>query len=80
MLVLDGDSMPVQDPEMLFDHPEYRRTGSMFWPDSLCERVELFNQLDGVDDPWQAARWGPWQAETGQVLLNRCADWVHRRV
>jgi hypothetical protein len=72
--------MPVQDPEMLFDHPEYRRTGSMFWPDSLCERVKLFNQLGGVDDPWQAARWGPWQAETGQVLLNRCADWVHRRV
>ncbi|EFN51903.1 hypothetical protein CHLNCDRAFT_139528 [Chlorella variabilis] len=76
ILLLDGDSTPLQDPEPLFAHPSYIQQGSMFWPDAWCKRVELFARI-GLADPWAAAeprggRRAPvWQAETGQFMLNR---------
>ncbi|KAL4424089.1 hypothetical protein ABPG75_001390 [Micractinium tetrahymenae] len=70
VLILDGDSTPLQDPAPLFEHPAFRRHGVMAWPDNLCERVVLYRQV-GVEDPWRGARYGPWQGETGQLLLSR---------
>lgn len=76
ILLLDGDSTPLQDPEPLFAHHSYIQQGSMFWPDAWCKRVELFARI-GLADPWAAAeprggRRAPvWQAETGQFMLNR---------
>jgi len=32
-MFLDADAMAALDPEMLFDHPMYLATGSMFWPE-----------------------------------------------
>lgn len=39
VLMLDADSVPVQPPEPLFDSPEYRQTGNLFWPDSALLSV-----------------------------------------
>ncbi|HKE55405.1 MAG TPA: hypothetical protein VKB46_01845, partial [Pyrinomonadaceae bacterium] len=33
VLYLDADNVPVQNPEFLFDRPEYLETGAVFWPD-----------------------------------------------
>src|SRR5262249_16652562 len=33
VLWLDADQVPVQNPEFLFDTPEYRAHGAVFWPD-----------------------------------------------
>ena len=32
-LWLDADQVPVQNPEFLFDTPEFVATGAVFWPD-----------------------------------------------
>lgn len=33
VLYLDADSIPVRNPEELFENPEYRDCGAAFWPD-----------------------------------------------
>jgi hypothetical protein len=33
VLLLDADNVAVTDPEYLFQTPEFRRTGAIFWPD-----------------------------------------------
>lgn len=33
VLMLDADSFPVTNPEFLFETPQYRDTGAIFWPD-----------------------------------------------
>lgn len=45
VLILDGDSAPLQDPAPLFGHPAFLRHGVMAWPDNLCERVMLYRQV-----------------------------------
>ena len=31
VILLDSDNLPVMDPSLLFDTPEYQLHGSMFW-------------------------------------------------
>lgn len=33
VLLLDADNVPVRDPSFLFESPQYRDTGALFWPD-----------------------------------------------
>jgi len=33
VLFMDADNFVLRDPERLFDAPEYKKTGAMFWPD-----------------------------------------------
>lgn len=35
-MFLDADATPVLDPSLLFEHPQYRQAGSMFWPELWC--------------------------------------------
>lgn len=68
VLFLDADNVPTRNPEYLFESPQYRLTGTVFWPDP-----EKFST--SVD----SARWevfgvpyrpGPDQ-ESGQLLINK---------
>ena len=81
VLFLDADNMPLVDPTFLFESPEYKQTGAVFWPDG--PRM-------GPDNPaWQAFgvphRDEP-EVESGQLLIDkdRCwkplnlADWYNR--
>ena len=33
VLLLDSDSLPMQDPEVMFEDPHYKETGNYFFPE-----------------------------------------------
>ena len=73
VLYLDSDSAPLVSPDTLFDLKEYKKQGSLFWPDTPCQRPGLFNELIdmnlmGEDD---APAPGERESESGQWLLDR---------
>jgi hypothetical protein len=35
VLMLDADQVPVRDPALVFEMPEYLQTGAVFWPDII---------------------------------------------
>lgn len=70
VLLLDADNVPVANPEYLFDLPEYREKGAIFWP-------------DGVRTPRESNRWRVFdvpyrdepEQESGQILVNKELCW-----
>ena len=76
VLLMDSDSMAAQDPEALFDSPEFVQHGDMFWPDRWCTPVKLFEMLEEVSPPEHqqdsAGRSTPtYQTDSGQLLFDR---------
>ncbi|HEY5912328.1 MAG TPA: glycosyltransferase family 9 protein [Verrucomicrobiae bacterium] len=70
VLLLDADNVPVQNPEHLFDAPEFLRLGAVFWPDYWrLRRGSTAWKL--FDVPCQS---GP-EFETGQVLVDKKNCW-----
>ena len=70
VLFLDADQVPVVDPTFLFDTPQYRSTGSVFWPDFNCfEPHNRIWSLTGV--PY---RHEP-EFETGQIVVDKERSW-----
>lgn len=84
VLLLDADNVPVVDPAFLFEIPEYRETGAVFWPDfnrlkqnRLAWRV--FGNIEYRDEP---------EFESGQLLIDKrrpdcwralvLTDWYNR--
>lgn len=70
VLSLDSDNVPVRDPTYLFDAPEYREHGAVFWPDfgRLAPERAIW-ALTGVpyrDEP---------EFESGQVLVDKTRCW-----
>ncbi|GAA5960838.1 hypothetical protein JCM8115_000169 [Rhodotorula mucilaginosa] len=71
ILYLDSDSVPLTDPTFLFDSPTYKQHGAVLWPD--------FNRDAAANPIWRLlgnlhctpAR--AWQAETGQMLIDKRA-------
>ena len=70
VLLLDADNVPVVDPSFLFETPEYRANGAVFWPDfGRLGPDRLIWDLAGVpyrDEP---------EFETGQIVLDRMRCW-----
>ena len=73
ILYLDADSTPLSDPMEMFSLPEYKKSGSLFWPDTPCQRPQLFDQLIGMGliEDSDAPRRDEHESESGQWLLNR---------
>jgi ADP-heptose:LPS heptosyltransferase len=70
VLLLDADNVPMRDPEYLFETPEYKTTGALFWPDygRLAPTRQIW-QLCGVpyrDEP---------EFESGQMILDKERCW-----
>ncbi len=69
-MLLDADNVPVTNPEYLFDTPQYRRTGAIFWPD--------YGRLAPDRPAWQAFgvryRDEP-EFETGQIVIDKQRCW-----
>jgi hypothetical protein len=74
VLFLDADNVPVADPTFLFDHPQYRAAGAVFWPDlPPYDRKEWLPEVvwrnagleyrDEVD------------FESGQLLIHKAKCW-----
>ncbi len=76
LIFLDADSVPLQDPETLFDTDTYLEHGNIFWNDFWDEPVPLWDMLHlGTADPWRTAAVYPLEAESGQVVLDRVRYW-----
>jgi hypothetical protein len=70
VLLLDADNVPVANPEFLFDAPQFRRAGAVFWPDYWrLNRQRTAWKL--FDVPYRDEA----EFETGQVLVNKEACW-----
>jgi hypothetical protein len=71
VLYLDADNGPVRDPTFLFDAPEYRERGAIFWPD--------YGRWTLKDDVWRIfgmedmiPRSGSERAfESGQYVIDK---------
>jgi glycosyltransferase involved in cell wall biosynthesis/ADP-heptose:LPS heptosyltransferase len=70
VLLLDADNVPVVNPHFLFDTPEFRRTGALFWPDfGRLKRDRAIWEICGVpyrDEP---------EFESGQVIADKRRCW-----
>jgi hypothetical protein len=70
VLLLDADNLPVVNPAFLFDTPEFKSTGAIFWPD--------YGRLDPDWPTWELCgvpyRDEP-EFETGQVVVHKEACW-----
>lgn len=76
LIYLDADSVPLQDPEALFDTDTYAEHGNIFWNDFWDEPVPLWELLHlGTADPWRTATTYPLEAESGQVVIDRVRYW-----
>jgi len=70
VLYLDADNIPYKNPEYLFDYPEYKDLGAIFWPDLppgkrkewLPPEVWSNVGLEYRDEP---------DFETGQYIINK---------
>ncbi len=70
ILLLDADNVPVANPEFLFDTPQYRDAGALFWPD--------FHRLEPERKIWRlcgvAYRDEP-EFESGQIVIDKQRHW-----
>ncbi|MEQ1770381.1 MAG: hypothetical protein ABL879_11130 [Devosia sp.] len=70
VLLLDADQVPVTDPAIVFDWPQYRDTGAVFWPDIV--RLRAGNPI------WERMGLAPHarpSLESGQVLVDKRRHW-----
>ena len=70
VLLLDADNAPVRDPSDLFDEPEYRQKGAIFWPDfwTLPEKTPIWRVM-GVPYREEPA------FESGQIVVDKRKCW-----
>lgn len=70
VIFLDADNVPLIDPAILFDTPEYKETGAIFWPD--------FGRLSRQRRIWEICRI-PYrdecEFESGQIVMDKERCW-----
>ena len=70
IILLDADNVPAQNPELLFETPEYQQTGCIAWPDfgRLAESRSAWKVTGNTykDEP----EW-----ESGQLVLDKHKTW-----
>jgi hypothetical protein len=70
VLLLDSDNVPVLNPEFLFDTPEFRETGAIFWPD--YRRMPAEREAWAVFDvPYRDEP----EFESGQIVMDKVRCW-----
>lgn len=70
VLYLDADNVPIVNPEVLFDTPEYRETGAIFFPDfSWLREGDLIWRICGLDGHDEPA------FESGQIVIDKARCW-----
>lgn len=70
VLLLDADQVPVVDPACVFDWPETRETGAVFWPDLV--------ELASTNPVWEVTGLEPRNTrsmESGQLCIDRTRHW-----
>ena len=70
VMIIDADNTPIKDPAFLFDDKEYRKVGSLFWPDYWKTHPENpIWELTGVRSR------SDWEQESGQMVVNKKLAW-----
>jgi hypothetical protein len=70
LLFLDADCYPCRNPEYLFDLPDYRELGAIFWPDVTTVDLRLKWPAFLVPDPQRLG-----SVESGQYVVNKRTTW-----
>ena len=75
VILLDSDNVPLIDPESLFNLPEYKESGALFWPDygRLAPSRPIWH-ICGVpyrDEP---------EFESGQIVVDKARCWKALRL
>jgi hypothetical protein len=75
VLWLDADQVPVQDPTFLFDTPQFKETGAVFWPD--------YHRFDADNPIWRYTN-VPYRDEPevqgGELLIDKVRCWKPLRL
>jgi len=70
VLMLDADNVPIVDPTFLFDSPQFKVHGAIFWPDyGRLARDRSIWSLTGItyrDEP---------EFESGQIVVDKERCW-----
>ncbi|KAJ3119638.1 hypothetical protein HK098_005288 [Nowakowskiella sp. JEL0407] len=70
LIFMDNDVFALQNPEYLFDTPQYKENGALFWPDYW--KTPAFSPV------W---RWmghpcvDEWEQESGIIVINKRKSW-----
>lgn len=72
-ILLDSDNIPVVDPASLYDTPEYKEYGTIFWPDIARTRPQnpiwaLTNTPCAMDE---------YEQESGQLVVDKTRFFYH---
>lgn len=72
VLFLDADNVPVVDPTFLFDTPQFRKTGAIFWPDYTrgkdMKSAPIWRSC-GLRQPNES------EFESGQIVVDKARCW-----
>jgi alpha 1,2-mannosyltransferase len=70
VLLLDSDNCPLADPTYLFEEPEFKKTGTIFWPDywKTSQQNPIWNIIGKPPE-------NSWEQESGQLLLHKPSAW-----
>lgn len=72
VLFLDADNVPVVNPEFLFESPQFRRFGAIFWPDlepATQARAAAIWRSCGLRPPAEP------EFESGQMMFDKQRCW-----
>lgn len=77
VLFLDADNVPVVNPEFLFETPQFRETGAIFWPDydqpKKNENALIWKSC-GLRHPNER------EFESGQIVVDKQRCWAALRL
>ena len=74
---LDSDNFPIRDPSFLFDDPEYRSKGSLFWRDvSGVDRSIMWHPRSEVWPLFNVPANNAEEFESGQLLIDKEKCWA----
>ena len=78
VLFIDCDNVPTRDPSFLLNAQQYRRCGSIFWPDRWMGRGDRDDVRTMADGAWEACGLEPRdepELESGQMVINKRKCW-----
>jgi len=77
VLFLDADNVPVVNPDFLFNTPQYRQTGAIFWPDydqpKKEKNIAIWRSC-GLRHPNES------EFESGQIVVDKQRCWPALRL
>lgn len=72
MLWIDADNVPIRDPSFLFDDPEYKIKGSLFWRDVTgVDRARFWSPDAPVWEIFNVPYNDAEEFESGQLLIDK---------